>query len=380
MPEILLENITKTFDDGKVLAVSNLSLKIENGAYVFILGPSGCGKTTLLKMISGLLKPSNGNVIIDGKDVTEQPPQTRGIAFVFQSFEIFPMSVWENCTYALKVQGFDEDYIIKQGEHALQVVGLLKRADEIPIGWGNGDLQRLGIARAICSGARILIMDEPLGSLDPKISAEFRWELRSIIKDNRLTAIQVTHNQEEAMNVGDHIIIMRDGKILQENSPEVLYRHPNSIFVGNFLGSLNILEGYIREHLGRDEYLVKTRLGGPSFPVCSNRDRFYLDENVIVAVRCENVFLFKKNYDYEKSEADWEGINLAKAVVLEKFLTGKEKAFIIELDNGDIIRVLKPEVFQYDFEIGEEINCGLFKEDILLYKYPTNLIKEMDLQ
>jgi ABC-type Fe3+/spermidine/putrescine transport system ATPase subunit len=380
MPQINLDNITKSFDNGKVIALNQINLKIEHGSYVFILGPSGCGKTTLLKIISGLLVPTNGRVLIGDRDVTELPPQERGIAFVFQSFEIFPMTVWENCTYALNVQGYDERYIIRQGERALKVVGLLDRADEIPTGWGNGDLQRLGIARAICSGAKILIMDEPLGSLDPKISAEFRWELRNIIKDTRLTAIQVTHNQEEAMNVGDHIIIMRDGRILQEDSPEILYNHPNSIFVGNFLGSLNILEGYIRESLGNDKYIVKTRLGGPSFPVSSQRDRFHLDENVIIAVRCEDVFLFKKNYDYEKSEADWEDICLAKAVVIENFLTGKEKGFVIELDNGETLRVMKPEVFQYDFEIGEEIDCGVFEEEILLYKYPANLLKEMDLQ
>ena len=185
MPDILLKNITKTFDEGRVIAVSDVDLAINTGDYVFILGPSGCGKTTLLRTISGLIQPTFGNILLDGKDVTDDPPQSRSIAFVFQDFNIFPISVWENCTYALNVQGYDEDYIIEQGEKALKIVGLEERADEIPIGWGNGDLQRIGIARAICSGAKILIMDEPLGSLDPKISAEFRWELRNIISVNQ---------------------------------------------------------------------------------------------------------------------------------------------------------------------------------------------------
>ncbi|MHA1745877.1 MAG: ABC transporter ATP-binding protein, partial [Promethearchaeota archaeon] len=220
MPDIRLENIRKTFDEEKVVAVDEVNLEIDDGDFVFLLGPSGCGKTTLLRMISGLITPSRGRIIIDGKDVTEDPPWERGIAFVFQNFNIFPISVFENCTYALNVQGFTREYIIEQGERALKIVGLDHRADEIPVGWGNGDLQRLGIARAICSGAKILIMDEPLGSLDPKISAEFRWELRRIIKDHHLTAIQVTHNQEEAMAIGDHIIIMRDGLLLQQDTPE----------------------------------------------------------------------------------------------------------------------------------------------------------------
>ena len=380
MPEIVLENVRKTYDDGRVVAVSHVNLTIKDRDYVFILGPSGCGKTTLLRTISGLISPTSGRVVIDGKNVTADPPQTRGIAFVFQNFEIFPITVWENCVYALKVQGFTNDYIQQQGEMALKTVGLSDRANQIPTTWGNGDLQRLGIARAICSGAKILIMDEPLGSLDPKISAEFRWELRNIIKRNHLTAIQVTHNQEEAMSVGDHIIIMRDGKLLQEATPEELYNYPNSLFVGNFLGGLNILEGYINHIPSPDHYQVKIRLGGPEFPVLSETNRYSLDENVIIACRFEDVYLFPRNYDFEGSEANWEGINLFKATVTEQYLTGKEKMFHIEIDNGDAMRIIKPEVFQYTFEVGEEIEAGLFSENIRLFKYPKNLQKEMDLQ
>ncbi len=219
MPEIILEDVSKTFDNGKVIAVNNVRLSIHNGEYAFILGPSGCGKTTLLRLISGLTTPTTGRILIEGRDVTLDSPQSRNIAFVFQNFEIFPMTVWENCIYSLDVRGFNEDFINHQGERALKIVGLLDRAEELPLNWGNGDLQRLGLARAICSGANILIMDEPLGSLDPKIGASFRWELRRIIKNANLTAIRVTHNQEEAMNVGDRIIIMRDGHILQEDDP-----------------------------------------------------------------------------------------------------------------------------------------------------------------
>jgi ABC-type Fe3+/spermidine/putrescine transport system ATPase subunit len=380
MPNILIENVNKTFNDGKVTALKKMSLEISDGEYVFILGPSGCGKTTLLRIISGLEKPTIGKIYIDGIDVTQEPPQKRGIAFVFQNFEIFPLSVWENCVYALKVQGYPEEYIIKQGENALKIVGLLDRADEMPINWGNGDLQRLGIARAICSGAKILIMDEPLGSLDPKISAEFRWELRHIIKDNHLTAIQVTHNQEEAMAIGDHIIIMRNGEIIQHDKPELIYKFPNSIFAGNFLGGLNILEGYVRRRIDADNYEIKIRLGGPEYQVTNVTQKFSLDENVIIAFRYENVYLFKTNYDFENSEADWTGIMLSNGTVKDKYLTGKEKFYIIEMDNGDTLKVRKPEIFQYDFDVGETIEFGMFSTDLLLIKYPSNLQKELELQ
>jgi ABC-type Fe3+/spermidine/putrescine transport system ATPase subunit len=383
MPEIILDQISKLFDNGKVTAVANISLTIHDGEYAFILGPSGCGKTTLLRMISGLTTPTSGHIRINGKDVTNDSPQIRGIAFVFQHFEIFPISVWENCTYALKVQGFPDDYIIQQGQSALKVVGLQDQADQIPNNWGNGDLQRLGIARAICSGAKILIMDEPLGSLDPKIGTEFRWELRNIIKDNHLTAIQVTHNQEEAMNIGDRIIIMRNGQVLQQDEPEHLYNFPNSIFVGNFLGGLNILEGYIRHIDGNDTYNVKIRLGGPHFIVktyTNQPERFYLDENVVVAFRFEDVYLFPLSYDYTKYQDEWIGLNSFECEVKDSYLTGKELYFIIEMDTGDKIQVHKPEVFQYHFVKGEKIRVGVFTEEIRIFKYPVNLAKELDLQ
>ncbi|MHA1112207.1 MAG: ABC transporter ATP-binding protein [Promethearchaeota archaeon] len=380
MPDIELRNIRKEFDEGKVIALNDIDLKINDGDFAFLLGPSGCGKTTMLRTISGLIQPTKGNVYIDGIDVTEQPPQERGIAFVFQDFNIFPLSVFENATYSLKVQGYTQEYIIHEGERVLELVGLTDRADEIPVGWGNGDLQRLGLARAICSGAKILIMDEPLGSLDPKISAEFRWELRNIIKDQGLTAIQVTHNQEEAMAIGDYIIIMRDGNILQQDTSEVLYRYPNSLFVGNFLGGINILEGYIRKVLQDDYYDVKIRLGGPTLKIHSPKTKFHLDENVIISLRSEDVYLFTLDYDYENSRADWTGIVLSEGLVSDKFLTGKEKRYIVELDNGDTLSVSKPEVFQYEFQIDQDLKIGLFNEDLRLFKHPENLSKEMDLQ
>ncbi|TFH30039.1 MAG: ABC transporter ATP-binding protein [Promethearchaeota archaeon] len=380
MPHITLDGVTKQFNDGAVIAVNNVNLTINDGDFVFLLGPSGCGKTSLLRIISGLLQPTQGRVLIDGVDVTNNPPQTRGIAFVFQNFNIFPRTVWDNCTYALEVQDYPHDYIIEQGERALKIVGLADRADEYPIGWGNGDLQRLGIARAICSGARILIMDEPLGSLDPKISAEFRWELRHIIKDTHLTAIQVTHNQEEAMAIGDRIIIMRDGQLLQEDKPETLYKSPLSLFVGNFLGGINILEGYVTHIDPPDLYQVKIRLGGPKYTIFANYTRFFLDENVVIAFRPEDVYLFPLKYDYANSQADWTGIILSDATIISRYHTGKERRFIVELDNGDQIEVAKPETFKYRFTLPEQIQIGIFMEDIRIFKYPKNLTQEMDLQ
>ena len=220
MPKIELINVTKTFDEGKVLAVDDISLTIDDGDYIFLLGPSGCGKTTTLRMIAGLEKPTQGQILIDGRDVEGIPPEDRDMGFIFQHFEIFEhLTVWENVTFGLEMRGFAEEYIIEKAEEALNTVGLLEYSEEYPSMFGNPGLQKLGIARAIATGAKIMIMDEPLGSLDPKVSNVFRHELRNLIKDLGLTAIHVTHNQEEAMAIADKIVIMRGGRILQMGTP-----------------------------------------------------------------------------------------------------------------------------------------------------------------
>jgi len=167
------------------------------------------------------------------------------------------------------MRGYSDNYIIREAEKALKTVGLLDYADEYPNIFGNPGLQKLGIARAIATGAKILIMDEPLGSLDPKVSSVFRHELRNLIKDLGLTAIHVTHNQEEAMSIADKIIIMRSGKILQMGTPYELYENPNSIFVANFLGETNFLQGFVLKLLENDQMNIWIRLGGPKI-ICNN--------------------------------------------------------------------------------------------------------------
>ena len=161
MPDIELSNVSKTFDEGKVLAVDDISLHISDGDYVFLLGPSGCGKTTTLRIIAGLEEPTKGEVLIDGKNVKGIPPEDRDMGFIFQNFEIFQnMTVWENVTFGLEMRGFEEAYIIKKAEEALSIVDLLKYSEEFPSIFGNPGLQKLGIARAIATGAKILIMDD----------------------------------------------------------------------------------------------------------------------------------------------------------------------------------------------------------------------------
>ncbi|MFX0028056.1 MAG: ABC transporter ATP-binding protein [Candidatus Hermodarchaeota archaeon] len=380
MPSIELVNVTKIFNVGKVLAVDNISLKIDDGDYVFLLGPTGCGKTTTLRMIAGLEKPTKGKVLIDGRDIEGIPPEDRDMGFIFQHFEIFDhLTVWENVTFGLEMRGYKDDYVIQEAEKALNTVGLLDYADEYPNIFGNPGLQKLGIARAIATGAKILIMDEPLGSLDPKVSKVFRHELRNLIKDLGLTAIHVTHNQEEAMAIADKIIIMRSGQILQMGTPYELYEDPNSIFVANFLGETNFLQGFVLKLLENNKMNIWIRLGGPKINCNNFNNKFTLDDNIVISFRFEDVYLFPLDYDFENSPYDWTKMQTFQANLEASRFIGATKRFYLMLDNGDRFLSIKPGNFEENFVPGEDLIIGIHIDDVHVFKTPENLLNELSL-
>jgi ABC-type Fe3+/spermidine/putrescine transport system ATPase subunit len=380
LPSIELVNVTKTFNEGKVLAVDNVSIEIEDGEYVFLLGPTGCGKTTTLRIIAGLENPTKGNVLIDGIDVEGVKPEDRDMGFIFQHFEIFEhLTVWENVTFGLEMRGLEDEIIIREAEKALKIVELLDYADEYPSVFGNPGLQKLAIARAIATGAKILIMDEPLGSLDPKVSKEFRHELRNLIKDLGLTAIHVTHNQEEAMAIADKIVIMRAGKLLQIGSPYELYENPNSIFVSNFLGETNFLQGFVLTLIDDEEMKIWIRLGGPKI-ICNNfSSQFRLDDNIVISFRFEDVYLFPMDYEFEKSPYNWSKIQKFYATLESSRFVGATKRFYLSLDNGDKFISIKPGTFEENFIPGEKLIIGIHQDDIHVFKSPRDLLHDLSL-
>jgi ABC-type Fe3+/spermidine/putrescine transport system ATPase subunit len=375
-----LINVTKTFNEGNVLAVDNISVHIDDGDYVFLIGPTGCGKTTTLRMIAGLEKPTKGKVLIDGKDIEGIPPEDRDMGFIFQHFEIFDhLTVWENVTFGLEMRGFGDKHIVEQAEKALDTVDLLQYADEYPSIFGNPGLQKLGIARAIATGAKILIMDEPLGSLDPKISSVFRHELRNLIKDLGLTAIHVTHNQQEAMAIADKIIIMRAGKLLQMGTPYDLYEVPNSIFVANFLGETNFLQAFVQKLLESEEMNVGIRLGGPQLNTNNFNRKFGLDDNIVLAFRYEDVYLFPEGYDFESSQYEWVKMQLFDAILESSRFIGATKRFYLVLDNGDKFISVKPGNFEENFISGQKLVIGILQDDIHVFDAPDNILYELSL-
>ena len=222
-------------------------------------------------------------------------------------------------------------------------------------------------------------MDEPLGSLDPKVSKVFRHELRNLIKDLGLTAIHVTHNQEEAMAIADKIIIMRSGQILQMGTPYELYENPNSIFVANFLGETNFLQGFVLKLLEDSKMNIWIRLGGPKI-ICNNfNNKFILDDNIIISFRYEDVYLFPVDYDFDHSTYDWSKMQIFKANLEAARFVGATKRFYLMLDCGDRFLSIKPGNFEENFIVGEDIMVGLDIDDIHAFKTPENLLNELSL-
>jgi len=229
-----------------VLAVDNVSLRVEAGELVTLLGPSGCGKTTTLRMIAGLEKPTNGHIYIGKQEVTHLPATQRDVTMVFQSYALFPhMSVSENVAYGLKVSKLSRTEIRSRTEDGLSLVGLSGFGDRLPSELSGGQQQRVAVARALVLEPQVLLFDEPLSNLDAKLRRQVREDIRDIQQRLGLTVVYVTHDQEEALAVSDRIIVMNNAVIAQTGTPRELYDTPVSEFVADFIGEANILDVYI---------------------------------------------------------------------------------------------------------------------------------------
>ncbi len=245
MPRLEAVDVAKRF--GRITALDSTSLAIEDGEYVAVLGPSGCGKTTLIKILSGIWQPSAGRILVDGRDVTALPVEDRDLGYVFQNIVLFPhMDVWHNATYGPWVHDRRREDVDHVGQEVLELVDMLADRGLFPSELSTGSQQKVALARALANHAKLLILDEPLSGLDARVRLDLRYALRRVVRDLGLTAVHVTHDQEEAMSVADRVIVMRKGKIIEAGPPESLYDRPGSVFTANFVGESNFLEGSVR--------------------------------------------------------------------------------------------------------------------------------------
>ncbi|MBX3030640.1 MAG: ABC transporter ATP-binding protein [Chloroflexi bacterium] len=248
MSEIRLERIVKTFKD--VRAVDDVSLTVAQGEFMVLLGPSGCGKTTLLRSIAGLEDIDAGRVVIGGRDVTELPPRARRVAMVFQSYAVFPhMSVFENIAFGLRMSKVEKTTLTRRVRSAAELLHIEALLDRYPSQVSGGQRQRIAVARAIAMEPDVLLMDEPLSNLDALLRLEMRAELKRLLNEIGSTTVYVTHDQVEAMSMGDRIAVMRAGRILQLGDPLTIYQTPVDRFVGGFIGSppMNFLPATVRD-------------------------------------------------------------------------------------------------------------------------------------
>ena len=333
MAQIEFRKVTKAFD--KVKVIEDLDLVIPDGKFTVLVGASGCGKTTLLRMIAGIGPATSGQVLLDGKDITDMAPGKRDIAMVFQNYAIYPtMSVRENIEFGLKNNKVPKEERLRRITEVAASVGLTEYLDRKPSTLSGGQRQRIALARAMVKQPKVFLMDEPLSNLDAKLRASMRTELIELHERLKTTFVYVTHDQVEAMAMADMIVLMDQGKIMQQGAPEDVYRDPDNIFAAQFIGtpSMNIYplgengirigfrpekamlsrepgnealtrkcEVLTREMLG-SETIYKVQMGKLGLMVKSTDETFHIGDHCYLSVKAKHMHFFDQNGDRIRPE------------------------------------------------------------------------------
>jgi len=323
---IVLEHLTKRY--GGHAVVWDVSLEIATGELFVLLGPSGSGKSTILRMLAGLADPDGGRILLHGRDVTRIPPQKRGVGLVFQNYALFRhMSVAENVEFALRVRGVRADARRKRREELLELVGLAGLGGRRPDQLSGGQQQRVALARALAHSPDLLLLDEPFGALDARIRTELRRTVRSIQQSLKVTAVFVTHDQEEAFEIGDRIALLDHGRLLEAGTPHDLYLHPRTQFAATFLGTANLVVG---EREGS-----AVRVGDVAVPLASAPVHEGPSARVQVLVRPEDV-------EIRESEAALRWPALGRGVVESRSFLGPFERLAIRLPDLGGVRAISP--------------------------------------
>jgi spermidine/putrescine ABC transporter ATP-binding subunit len=321
--DLALSGLTKAY--GASLAVDALTLRIAAGEMVALLGPSGCGKTTTLRMIAGLVRPDEGDILIGGERVTKLPVHKRNIGLLFQNYALFPhLTVGQNVRFGLEMRRVAKAEATRRVQEALELVRLEGFADRLPSALSGGQQQRVALARALVIEPSVLLLDEPLGALDKSLRENMQVELRQLQQRLGITTVIVTHDQEEAMTLADRVVVMRAGKIEQIGTPQQVYRTPVSRFVAGFIGAANFLRG--RTAGGAGEIVTEE---GLRLSVAQAAEG-----DVLVALRPEAIALLPPAVDGASSP------NSAQAVIEQVIFNGLLTRVHLRLDSGAALQAL----------------------------------------
>ncbi len=323
MSNVILKNVRKTYDNNKTV-INNVDLEIQDKEFVVLVGASGCGKSTLLRMIAGLEDITDGEIYIGDKKVNNIPPKDRDIAFVFQSYALYPhMTVRENIAFGLKMRKVDKATIEKKVQEAAEILNLTEYLDRKPKQLSGGQRQRVALGRAIVRNPKVFLMDEPLSNLDAKLRVQMRSEIKKLHEKLQTTFIYVTHDQTEALTMGDRIVVLNGGDIQQVDTPDEIYNNPKNTFVAGFVGSpqMNFIDG---KDIG-------------------------LDENILYGIRPEKM---------TKADGD---IKLTVEVDISEML-GSEKIAYFNIGEKRCSAKLEPEI-----QIGKTLELSIKHDD--LYKF-----------
>ncbi len=336
-PIIRFIAVSKRFAPG-VTAVDGVSLDIVDNEFFALLGPSGCGKTTLLRILAGFEQPSAGSVLLDGRDVTRMPPNRRPVNMVFQSYAVFPhMTVGANVAYGLKVSGVPRAEIGPRVAEALALVHLSDHASRRPHQLSGGQLQRVALARALVKRPKVLLLDEPLSALDRKLREGMQLELVRLRHEVGITFVMVTHDQEEAMSVASRIGVMDSGRLVQTGTADEVYEHPQTRFVADFVGSINLFEGRVGAVDGGTVRLESDE-AGTGLTAAEDRARAAAPpgrgDRAWLGVRPEKVSVGQVRPD--------GGANVVAGTVLELAYLGERSICHVRLDSGKIVKASLP--------------------------------------
>jgi len=290
VPILEVENLTKVFACD-IVAVDDVSFALEEGEFVTLLGPSGCGKTTMLRLIAGFEASDAGRIVLNGRDVTDEPPYRREVNTVFQDYALFPhMTVKENVGYGLRISGVPRSEVASRVQDALQSVDLLDKANSRPMELSGGQRQRVALARAIIRQPKVLLLDEPLSALDVKLREAMQIELRHLHQKLRITFILVTHDQKEALVMSDRVMVVDAGRIVQSGTPTEIYEHPVSPYVADFIGTANIVPATV---VGRESGHLVAAVGDARLHAPLGAKNFETSSPVLLAIRPEKLRLTK---------------------------------------------------------------------------------------